>query len=40
MKVNAVADIVPFRNAVRPVYEKFRPSIGAELMNDVLAAVN
>jgi len=39
MKVNAVTDIVPFRNAVRPVYEKFKGSIGADLMNDVLAAV-
>lgn len=39
MKVNAVADIVPFRNSVKPVYEKFKPSIGADLMNEVLAAV-
>ena len=39
MKVNAVADIVPFRNSVKPVYEKFKSSIGADLMSDVLAAV-
>jgi tripartite ATP-independent transporter DctP family solute receptor len=39
MKVNVVADIVPFRNSVKPVYEKFKSSIGAEVMNDVLAAV-
>lgn len=39
MKVNAVADIVPFRNAVKPVYDKFKGSIGADVMNDVLAAV-
>jgi tripartite ATP-independent transporter DctP family solute receptor len=39
MKVNVVADIVPFRNSVKPVYEKFKPTIGAEVMNDVLAAV-
>lgn len=39
MKVNAVADITPFRNSVKPVYEKFKGSIGADLMNDALAAV-
>ena len=39
MKVNLVGDIVPFRNAVKPVYEKFKASIGPDLMNDVLAAV-
>jgi tripartite ATP-independent transporter DctP family solute receptor len=39
MKVNVVTDIVPFRNSVKPVYEKFKSSIGAEVMNDVLAAV-
>jgi len=39
MKVNAVSDITPFRNAVKPVYEKFKGSIGADVMNDVLAAV-
>jgi len=39
MKVNAVSDIVPFRNAVKPVYEKFKGSIGADVMSDVLAAV-
>lgn len=39
MKVNAVADITPFRNSVKPVYEKFKGSIGADLMIDALAAV-
>ena len=39
MKVNVVADIAPFRAAVKPVYEKFKGSIGADMMNDVLAAV-
>lgn len=39
MKVNTVADMAPFRTAVKPVYEKFKGSIGADLMNDVLAAV-
>ena len=39
MKVNAVADIAPFRALMKPVYDNFRPSIGADLMSDVLAAV-
>ena len=39
MKVNAVADISAFRNSVKPMYDKFKPSIGADLMNEVLAAV-
>ncbi|MEK7750512.1 MAG: TRAP transporter substrate-binding protein, partial [Acidobacteriota bacterium] len=39
MKVNAVTDVTPFRNAVKPMYEKFKPSIGADTLNAVLAAV-
>ena len=39
MKINVVTDMVPFRNAVKPMYAKFTPSIGADLMKDVLAAV-
>ena len=39
MKINVVKDLEPFRNAVKPMYEKFKPSIGADLMKDVLAAV-
>ena len=39
MKVNTVADITPFRNAVKPMYKKFEPSIGAEVMNEMLAAI-
>jgi tripartite ATP-independent transporter DctP family solute receptor len=39
MKVNAVADNSAFRNSVKPMYDKFKPSIGADLMNEVLAAV-
>jgi tripartite ATP-independent transporter DctP family solute receptor len=39
MKVNPVGDVGPFRASVRPVYEKFKGSIGADLMNDVLTAV-
>jgi tripartite ATP-independent transporter DctP family solute receptor len=39
MKVNKVADIAPFRESVKAVYEQFKPSIGADIMQDVLAAV-
>jgi len=39
MKVNTVADITPFRNSVKPMYEKFKGSIGADIMKEVLAAV-
>ena len=39
MKVNPVGDVAPFRASVKPVYDKFRNSIGAETMNEVLAAV-
>jgi tripartite ATP-independent transporter DctP family solute receptor len=39
MKVNAVTDVTPFRNSVKPMYEKFKPSIGADTLNAVLAAV-
>ena len=39
MKVNVVSDVTPFRNSVKPMYDKFKSSIGAEVMNDVLAAV-
>ena len=39
MKINVVNDLGPFRTAVKPMYEKFKPSIGADLMKDVLAAV-
>ena len=39
MKVNKVADIAPFRESVKVVYEQFKPSIGADIVEDVLAAV-
>lgn len=39
MKVNKVADIAPFRESVKVVYEQFKPSIGADIMEGVLAAV-
>lgn len=39
MKVNPVGDIAPFRASVKPVYDKFTPSIGKELMGEVMAAV-
>ena len=39
MKVNPVGDVAPFRASVKPVYDKFRASIGADTMNEVMAAV-
>ena len=39
MKVNKVADIAPFRESVKVVYEQFKPSIGPDIVEDVLAAV-
>ena len=40
MKVNKIGDPAAFRNSVKPVYEKFRTSIGSDLLNKTLAAVN
>jgi TRAP-type transport system periplasmic protein len=39
MAVNRVADIAPFRAAVKEVHEQFRKSIGPELLDEALAAV-
>ena len=39
MKVNEVKDPKAFRAKVKPVYEKFRPTIGSELLDRVLAEV-
>ena len=39
MKVNAVKNPQEFREKVKPVYEKFRPSIGPDLLDRVLAQV-
>lgn len=39
MKVNKVADIAPFRESVKPVYEQFRTSVGPDVMDDVLKQV-
>ena len=39
MKVNKVADPAQFRGSVKSVYEKFRPSIGSDLLDKTLAAV-
>jgi tripartite ATP-independent transporter DctP family solute receptor len=39
MQVNNVKDPKAFRAKVRPVYEKFRPTIGSELLDRVLAEV-
>ncbi len=37
MKVNAIKDPNAFRQKVKPVYEKFRPSIGSKLLDQVLS---
>ncbi|MEO3999676.1 TRAP transporter substrate-binding protein [Mesorhizobium sp. CAU 1732] len=39
MTVNRVEDFVPFREAVGSVYEQFRASIGTDLLDETLAAV-
>jgi TRAP-type C4-dicarboxylate transport system substrate-binding protein len=39
MKVNKVTDIAPFRESVKAVYEQFKPSIGADVVEEVLTAV-
>jgi tripartite ATP-independent transporter DctP family solute receptor len=39
MKVNPIADVAPFRASVKPVYDKFKGSIGPDTMNEVLTAV-
>jgi len=39
MNVNQVKDPKAFRAMVKPVYDEFRPSIGSELLDHVLAAV-
>jgi TRAP-type C4-dicarboxylate transport system substrate-binding protein len=36
MEVNAVKDPKAFREKVKPVYDKFRPSIGEDLFDRVL----
>lgn len=39
MKVNEIKDPAAFRASVKPVYEKFRSSIGPDLMDQALKAV-
>lgn len=39
MQVNRVAEPARFRASVKPVYEKFRSSIGSDLLDKTLAAV-
>lgn len=39
MKVNEVADVAAFRDAVKPVYAEYRSSIGAELFDRALGQV-
>jgi tripartite ATP-independent transporter DctP family solute receptor len=39
MKVNRISDVKPFRTSVQSVYEKFKDSIGPDLMKETLASV-
>lgn len=39
MTINAVDDLAPFRGAVSNVYDQFRDSIGSDLLDEALAAV-
>ena len=39
MKINQVKDPKAFRAKVKPVYDKFRPTIGSELFDSILAEV-
>jgi len=39
MKVNRISDVKPFRASVQSVYEKFKDSIGADLVKETLASV-
>lgn len=39
VKVNVVKDIASFRPLMKPVYDKYRPMIGAEVMDAALATV-
>lgn len=39
MTVNRVPDMAPFRGAVKSVYEQFKPTIGPDLLQEALAAV-
>lgn len=39
MQINKIKDPAAFRAKVKPVYDEFKPSIGADIMDQVLAAV-
>lgn len=39
MKVNKIDDVKPFRDSVKSVYDRFQPTIGADVMQEALAAV-
>ncbi|WP_214649974.1 TRAP transporter substrate-binding protein [Palleronia pontilimi] len=39
MEINDIEDVGAFRARVGPVYERFEPSIGSDLLNEALAAV-
>ena len=39
MQVNKISDPAAFRASVKPVYDKFRRQIGADLMDAALKAV-
>jgi TRAP-type C4-dicarboxylate transport system substrate-binding protein len=40
MEINDIEDVSAFRAKVGPVYERFEPTIGAELLAKALAAVS
>jgi TRAP-type transport system periplasmic protein len=40
MQINAIKDPAAFRAKVKPVYDEFKPSIGADLFDGVLKAVH
>jgi TRAP-type C4-dicarboxylate transport system substrate-binding protein len=40
MKINNIKDVAAFRSKVKPVYEQFKPSIGADVYDQVMKAVH
>ncbi len=40
MKINSIKDVAAFRSKVKPVYEEFKPSIGADMYDQTMKAVD
>ena len=40
MEINSIDDVGAFREKVGPVYKRFEPTIGADLLNSALEAVS